>query len=309
MFALSSASPQVQPNDGRTATTHHSWRRPSGQSIVLTVVKGEHMRRAFSASLRSTTGPFLALGAAAALIGGALVVPPAVAASTVPDPVATSTVPDPVVHYTFESSDLTTGQVTDVSGNGATGTLVNPSTATIVPGADGSPALHLPGGSPSSNGAYVRLPTSILAGRTDLTVTARVNWDGTGGAWQRIVDLGENTTRYLFVTPVSGTALRTAITITGGGGEAQNTGYAPLPSGTWKTVTVTLDTTADRITTYLDGAAVASATTTITAGQPVSYTTTSGGYIGKSMYADPLLAGAVDDFAVYPAALTPDQIA
>src|SRR5450756_1735102 len=182
MFALSSASPQVQPNDGRTATTHHSWRRPSGQSIVLTVVKGEHMRRAFSASLRSTTGPFLALGAAAALIGGALVVPPAVAASTVPDP---------VVHYTFESSDLTTGQVTDVSGNGATGTLVNPSTATIVPGADGSSALHLPGGSPSSNGAYVRLPTSILAGRTDLTVTARVNWDGTGGAWQRIVDLGD----------------------------------------------------------------------------------------------------------------------
>jgi len=139
------------------------------------------MRRAFSASLRSTTGPFLALGAAAALIGGALVVPPAV---------ATSTVPDPVVHYTFESSDLTTGQVTDVSGNGATGTLVNPSTATIVAGADGSSALHLPGGSPSSNGAYVRLPTSILAGRTDLTVTARVNWDGTGGAWQRIVDLG-----------------------------------------------------------------------------------------------------------------------
>lgn len=258
------------------------------------------MRRAFSASLRSTTGRSLALGAAAALIGGALVVPPAVAASTVPDP---------VVHYTFESSDLTTGQVTDVSGNGATGTLVNPSTATIVAGADGSSALHLPGGSPSSNGAYVRLPTSILAGRTDLTVTARVNWDGTGGAWQRIVDLGENTTRYLFVTPTDGTALRTAITTTGGGGEAQNTGYAPLPSGTWKTVTVALDTTADRITTYLDGAAVASATTTITAGELLDSTTTSGGYIGKSMYADPLLAGAVDDFAVYPAALTPDQIA
>jgi len=258
------------------------------------------MRRAYSASLRSTTGRSLALGAAAALIGGALVVPPAV---------ATSTVPDPVVHYTFESSDLTTGQVTDVSGHGATGTLVNPSTATIVPGADGSPALHLPGGSPSSNGAYVRLPTSILAGRTDLTVTARVNWDGTGGAWQRIVDLGKDTTRYLFATPTNGTALRTAITTTGGGGEAQNTGYAPLPSGTWKTVTVTLDTTAHRITTYLDGAAVASATTTITAGQLLDSTTTSGGYIGKSMYADPLLAGAVDDFAVYPAALTPDLIA
>ena len=48
------------------------------------------MRRAFSASLRSTTGRSLALGAAAALIGVALVVPPAVATSTVPDPVVRS---------------------------------------------------------------------------------------------------------------------------------------------------------------------------------------------------------------------------
>lgn len=252
------------------------------------------MRRALHARPRT-----VALGAAAALIGGALVVPSAAAAGTVPAP---------VVHYTFEAADLSTGQVVDQSGNGATGTLVNPGTATVVPGADGSDALHLPGGSPSSNGAYVRLPTSVLAGRTDLTVTERVRWDG-GSAWQRLFDLGTSTSRYLFATPSNGSVLRTAITTGGAGAEAQNSGYAPLPSGTWKTVTVTLDTATHRLTTYVDGAAVASAPTNVTAAQLLTSTATSAGFIGRSMYADPLLAGAVDDFAVYPAALTPDEIA
>ena len=43
------------------------------------------------------------------------------------------------------------------------------------------------------------------------------------------------------------------------------TGSAALPGGAWKTLTVTLDTTADRLTTYLDGVAVGSVATTITA--------------------------------------------
>ena len=50
------------------------------------------------------------------------------------------------------------------------------------------------------------------------------------------------------------------------GAEAQVTGYAALPANAWKTLTVTLDTTARRVTTYLDGAAVASAPTTVSAG-------------------------------------------
>ena len=213
------------------------------------------------------------------------------------------------MHYAFEADDVATGQVKDVSGHGLDGTLVNPTTATVVTGADGSAALDLPGGSPSSSGAYVRIPKAVVDGRTDLTVTIRVDWDGTGGAWQRLFDLGKDTSRYLFSTPSNGSVLRTAITTNGGGGEAQNSGYGPLPANTWKTVTVTLDTSADRITTYLDGAAIGSAATTITAGQLVDAATAYGGYIGKSMYPDPLLAGAVDDFAVYAAALTPDQIA
>lgn len=217
--------------------------------------------------------------------------------------------PDPIVRYTFDGADPSTGTVPDVSGHGLDGSLVNPGQATAVPGEGGGAALHLSGGSASA-GPYVVLPRQVLAGRTDLTVSIRVKWDGTGGAWQRLFDLGKDTSRYLFATPSNGDGvLRTAITTASAGGEVQNTGYAALPAGRWETVTVTLDTAAHRITTYLDAAAVSSVGTTISAGDLLDPAGSNGGYLGRSMYPDPLLAGAIDDFAMYPAALTPEQIA
>jgi Concanavalin A-like lectin/glucanases superfamily/Bacterial Ig-like domain (group 4) len=234
------------------------------------------------------------------LLGGALAAPRPAAAA----------VPDLALHYEFAADDLATGQIADVSGHGLNGALVNGSTATVVSGAGDGVALHLPGGGSDSNGAYVRLPKAVLDGRSDLTVAARVKWDGTAAPWQRIFDLGKNTSRYLFTTPSNGDGnLRTAITTSGGGGEAQVTGYAALPANAWKTVTVVLDTGADRVTTYLDGAAVGSAPTTLTAGDLVDAATTSGGYLGKSLYPDPLFAGAIDDFQVYGAALSAQQVA
>ncbi|WP_235950529.1 LamG-like jellyroll fold domain-containing protein [Phycicoccus flavus] len=215
--------------------------------------------------------------------------------------------PGPVVHYAFDD-DPATGIIADDSGNGLDGTLVNGATASRVAGDADGDALRLPGGSSSSNGAYVRVPKGVLDGRSSVTVTARVSWDGTGGSWQRIFDLGRGTNRYLFTTPSNGSVLRTAVTTNSAGAEAQNSGYAPLPATSWKTVAVTLDTDADRVTTYLDGAAVASATTTATAAQLVEGATSSG-FLGKSMYPDPLFSGALDDFAVYGSALTPQQIA
>lgn len=216
--------------------------------------------------------------------------------------------PQPDLHYEFAAGDLTSGTVTDTTGNGLDGTLVNGSTAAIVDGPDGV-AIQLPGGGPTSTGAYVRLPRDILAGATDLTVSARVRWDGTTAPWQWIYALGKDTSRYLFSTPYNGDGrLRTAVTTAGGGGEAQVTGYAPLPANAWRTLTVTLDTAADRVTTYLDGAAVASAATTVSAGELLD-TATFAGYLGKSFYQDPLFDGAVDDFAVYRVALTAEQVA
>ncbi|MEU9174977.1 LamG-like jellyroll fold domain-containing protein [Streptomyces sp. NPDC048420] len=240
--------------------------------------------------------------ALALALGAGLLAAPAV-------PAHAAEPPGPVARYTFDQDDLASGKITDSSGNGLTASLVNGSTAQSVTGSDGGKALALPGGAPSSTGAYVRLPREVLAGASDLTVSARVKWGDDRSAWQRIFDLGTNTTKYLFTTPSNGSVLRTAVTTGGGGGEAQVSGYAALPADQWRTVTVTLDTSAGRVTTYLDGVAVSSAKTGVKAADLLDGSATAAGYIGKSFYEDPLFKGAIDDFTVWHAALSPEQVA
>ena len=225
-------------------------------------------------------------------------------------PAQAAEAPLPAARYTFDQEDMASGKITDSSGNGLTADLVNGSTARSVEGTGGGKALALPGGASDSSGAYVRLPRAVVGDAADLTVSARVKWSGDKSPWQRIFDLGTNTTKYLFSTPYNGGGLfQTSVTTGGGGSEAQVRGYAPLPADAWRTVTVTLDTSAGRLTTYLDGVAVSSADTGIKAKDLLDASATAAGYIGKSLYPDPLLKGAIDDFTVWHAALSPEQVA
>lgn len=241
--------------------------------------------------------------ALAAALGAGLLAAPAA-------PAQAAEAPPPTAHYTFDQDDPASGRISDSSGNGLTATLVNGSTAQSVAGTDGGRALALPGGAPTSDGAYVRLPREVLASASDLTVSARVKWSGDTSSWQRIFDLGTNTTKYLFTSPYSGNGvLRTSVTTGGGGAEAQVSGYAPLPADQWRTVTVTLDTSAGRVTTYLDGVAVSSAATAVKAADLLDSSATAAGYIGKSFWPDPLLKGAIDDFTVWHSALSAEQVA
>ncbi|MFD5232143.1 LamG-like jellyroll fold domain-containing protein [Streptomyces qaidamensis] len=249
-----------------------------------------------SARRRAPAAVTLALGA------GLLAAPAA--------PAQAAEAPRPAARYTFDQDDMTSGKITDSSGNGLTADLVNGSTARSVEGTDGGKALALPGGAADSGGAYVRLPRAVVGDAADLTVSARVKWSGDKSPWQRIFDLGTNTTKYLFSTPYNGSGLfQTSVTTGGGGAEAQVRGYAPLPSTEWRTVTVTLDTSEGRLTTYLDGVAVSSAETAVKAKDLLDASATAAGYIGKSFYPDPLLKGAIDDFTVWHSALSAEQVA
>ncbi|MBO1332689.1 LamG-like jellyroll fold domain-containing protein [Streptomyces sp. VRA16 Mangrove soil] len=240
----------------------------------------------------------------AVALGAGLLTAPAAATAHAADP------PQPAARYSFDQDDLASGKITDSSGNGRTAQLVNAATAGTAAGTGGGKALTLPGGASDSDGAYVRLPREVLAGAADLTVSARVKWSGDAASWQRIFDLGSNTSKYLFTTPSNNSGvLRTAVTTGGGGAEAQVSGYAALPSDQWRTVTVTLDTSAQRLTTYLDGVAVSSAATRVKAGDLLESSATAAGFIGKSLYPDPLFKGAIDDFTVWHAALSADQVA
>jgi hypothetical protein len=251
-------------------------------------------------------------GLASALIASALTVSLVSAGTATPTPDSTSTaeLPSPAVHYDFDSDDLTTDTITDTSGNDRHATLINASTAELVDGAADGQALNLPGGAQNAGGAYVELPVDVLADATDLTVSTRIRWDGDGGAWQWIYALGTNTTQYLFTTPSNGEGhLRTAVTTSGAGGEAQVTGSAAAPANEWKTITVALDTSAGTVTTYLDGASIGTASTSVNAADLLSGSPDIAGYIGRSFYPDPLFGGAVDDFRIYHTALSDVEVA
>ena len=232
----------------------------------------------------------------------------------VPTTARAAELPEPIAHYQFDATGpgkTVPGEtVADSSGNHFDATLVNPGSAVVVEDGRNGSALSLPGGAPDSSGAYVKLPRSVLAGTSDLTVSIRVKWDGVTTPWQWIYALGKDNGRYLFTTPYNGGGiLRTAITTGGGGAEAQVDGSAALPAQAWKTITVTLDTSADRITSYLDGVSFASATSTVGGSDLIDDATTFAGYIGKSFYADPLFDGAIDDFRIYGSALSAAQVA
>jgi hypothetical protein len=181
--------------------------------------------------------------------------------------------------------------IKDISAGGAAGPRVS--------GQFGK-AVKLNGG-----GEYVNLPTGIVSGLSDFTVSAWVN-PASDDTWARVFDFGTGTTTYMFMTVNGGGAgLRFAITTGGGGAEQQLTGGGQLPLNTWSHVAVTLSGTTG--TLYLNGAPVASNPNMTL--HPSILGNTNQNWIGRSQYPDPFLDATVDDFNIYDLALSPPEVA
>ncbi len=147
---------------------------------------------------------------------------------------------------------------------------------------------------------FVTLPSGIVSGVADLTISARFRWDG-GNAWQRICDFGNGTPQSLFLTPRSdGDTLRFRIYNSGGGGELNG----PMPPvGEWAHVAVTLIGNTGRL--YLNGALVDTQTITL---NPSNISNVAN-YLGKSQWPDPPFNGAIDDFRLYDRGLSGAEVA
>lgn len=132
---------------------------------------------------------------------------------------------------------------------------------------------------------------------TDFSFSAWVYWTG-GPNWQRIFDLGADTTNHMFLTPKSSAGtLRFAIRR--GSTEQQLNHNAALPTNTWSHVAVTLSGNTGKL--FLNGNLVASNTGMNL--NPVDIGT-SENFLGKSRFsADPYFAGRLDDVQFLPFAL------
>ncbi len=218
-------------------------------------------------------------------------------------------VPGLVLQYTFDEGGGTVAR--DSSGHGHDGSYVNsPTFGTGVKGGD----VELSGGASTSTTApYVTIPNGVLAGLSDITVSAWVKWTASSTPNQWLYALGADSTKYLFTTPNGGSslALRSAITTGSWSAEKGLAAGTGLTAGSWQHLAVTIDSSTRTAVMYLNGNPVATATgVTVKPSDLYDASKSVSGYVGKSFYsADPYFSGAVDDFRIYDRALPADEIA
>lgn len=190
----------------------------------------------------------------------------------------------------------------DASGNGWNATLVNsPSWVSGIYA--GGVRLT------AASSQYLTLPSGIVSGLTDFTVSGWVNVSAFN-TWQRIFDFGTGTTNYMFLTTQYTTTapnsakFRFAIR-TPSVAEQQLSSSVAVGTNAWVHYAVTLSNTTAKL--YINGAPVATnAATTL---RPSSLGTTTLNYLGKSQWADPYLDGSLDDFRIHTRALSAAEIA
>ncbi|MER6015272.1 beta-L-arabinofuranosidase domain-containing protein [Streptomyces bluensis] len=152
---------------------------------------------------------------------------------------------------------------------------------------------------------YVDLPAAVLGGAPAITLSAWVKPTHDAN-WTRVFDFGDNNTRYLYLAARNGGGVpRFAITTGGPGGEQALDGTAALPLDQWSHLAVTIS--GGTGTLYVNGTAVARNTAMTL--NPAALGTLRNNWLGRSNFgADPVFAGAFDEFNIWSRALTATEI-
>ncbi|MGW7087657.1 beta-L-arabinofuranosidase domain-containing protein [Streptomyces sp. NPDC054871] len=153
---------------------------------------------------------------------------------------------------------------------------------------------------------YVDLPSGVLGDASDVTLSAWVK-PAHDADWTRILDCGDDTSRYLYLAARNADGVpRFAITTDGPGGEQGINGTEPLALHEWSHVAVTIAGSTG--TLYVNGTAVA-ANTAMTL-DPAALGPLKNNWLGRSHFAaDPVFAGAFDEVNLWSRALTAGEIA
>jgi hypothetical protein len=226
-----------------------------------------------------------------------------------PDPEPPNPLETSLIHrYSFEG----TGSVALDSKGAAHGQLVGAKLS-------GKGSLTLEG---ERTGQYVNLPNGLVSGLTNATFEAWLTWQG-GAPWQRIFDFGSSTmgedtagagVRYLFLTTAASSdapggpghpALRAAYSQNGVIEEDYCSGSEAFPTGTLTHVALVVDHAQRTMSLYQDGKLLSECPLT----RPLSAIDDVNDWLGHSNFSvDADLAASYDEFRVYAAALTAEQL-
>lgn len=183
--------------------------------------------------------------------------------------------------------------IEDSSGNG--------NTAQLIDGEDWAEG-KIDGAVNLTGANYILLPEGIVGNLNDFTITAWVN-QGAVTAWQRLLDFGNDITKYMYFTLNDGSTSRFAINNNNSWQEFSAPGLND--PGKWHFVAVTK--TGNNAALYIDG--IKSATSDTIEYDPADLGSTTANYIGKSQYpADANFNGRIDDFRIYTQGMTDIEI-
>jgi hypothetical protein len=213
----------------------------------------------------------------------------------------------PIVYYPCEQASGTS--LPDLSGNDHSAVLVG--AFAFSAGKVGN-ALSLTPVNQASGGAgsgYAVLPVGLLSAATEMTIATCDKVNNNAG-WARVFDFGNDTSKYMFLTPSNGLTgkLRFGISLAGNasGVEQDMEGPAALATGVWKHLAVVIGSAGGRL--YVDGVQVGTNSTMTL--RPNSLGSTMNNWIGRSQFtSDPYLDGLIDDFRIYDRALSDAEIA
>lgn len=218
-----------------------------------------------------------------------------------------------VLQYDFES--LKTGTiVNDTSGNGHAG-VVRPTGSGVetqqvsILGQDYT-AFVMNGGDPDETHPYVEMPSGIMNGLEDTTISCWVNMKDDSTGYQRIWDLGSDTTSYMYLIAngynTGHQGYTAALTNSGWSKEKGPEKGTALQKDEWILTTVTFDGSEKEMSLYEDGKLIG---TEKTAADLSVLADSTQNWIGYGQFKNQIFNGLVADFKIYDYAMSADEVA
>jgi len=199
----------------------------------------------------------------------------------------------PLIHLKFNETSGVTAN--DSSGNGKNGTLT---TSTWTSGKFGN-AVNI-------NGGYVTIPSGTTIGfgtATSYTISAWVYLNANHN-WARVCDFATNASTYGFLTTQSSFTGKPGFCVTNTAGGPAIDSSEPIPVGVWTHLAVTASGTDGKL--YMNGVVVG---TNPAMTVNLTHLGNCSNRIGKSVGAgEASLNGLIDDFRIFPAAMSQDEI-